>query len=93
MIRIIGTPVNGVEMVINPVIECFGTNPTNVSSTTAMDMVAPVYLLDEDTTVGALLDVRMSLRPPLQQQLLPGLRLDQHVLLASQATVRRLVTV
>ena len=80
-------------MVINAVIERFGANPAHVSSATTMDVVAPVYLLDEDTAIGALLDVRVSLGPPIQQQFLPALRPDQHVLLASQSTVGRLVTV
>ena len=80
-------------MIIDTVIECPDTNPTDVSSATAMDVVAPVDLLDEDTTIGALLDVRVALRPPLQQQFLPALRSNQHVLLASQPTVGRLVTV
>jgi len=93
MARIVSTPMNGVEMVIDTVIEYFGTNPTNVSSATAVDMVTPVDLLDKDTAIGTLLDVRMTLRPPLQQKVLPALRPDQRVLLACQSTMRRLVTV
>jgi len=80
-------------MVINAVIECFGADPTDVSSATAVNVVAPVYLLDEDTTIRALLDVRMALGPPLQQQLLSALRPNQRALLASQSTVGRFVTV
>ena len=60
-------------MVINTVIERFGANPADVSSATAMNVITPVYLLDEDTTIGALLDVRMTLGPPLQQLLLSAL--------------------
>ena len=60
-------------MVINTVIERFGANPADVSSTTAMNVITPIYLLDEDTTIGALLDVRMTLGPPLQQLLLSAL--------------------
>ena len=80
-------------MVINAVIERFGANPTDVSPAAAMNVVAPVYLLDEDTTIGALFDIRMTLGPPLQQQFLSTLRPDQRVLLTSQSTMRRLVTV
>lgn len=56
---------NSVEMVVNTVIERFNTNPTDMSSTTAVNVVAPGYLLDEDTAIRALLDVRMALGPPL----------------------------
>ena len=93
MVRIVSTPVNSVKMVIDTVVERLGTNPTDVAPTTAMDMVTPIDLLDEDTTIGTLLDVGMTLRPPLQQQLLPALRPDQRVLLTSQSTVGGLVTV
>lgn len=80
-------------MVIDTVVERLGTNPTDVAPTMAVDMVTPIDLLDEDTTIGTLLDVGMTLRPPLQQQLLSALRPDQRVLLTSQSTVGGLVTV
>jgi len=93
MVRIVRTPMNSVEMVINTVIERLGANPTDVCSATAMDMVTPVDLLDEDPTIGTLLNVRMTPRPPFQQEFLSALRPDQRVLFASQPTVGRLVTV
>ena len=37
-------------------------------SETAMDLVAPINLLGKDTTIGSLLDVPTTPRPPLQQQ-------------------------
>lgn len=80
-------------MVVDATIERFDANPTNVSSATAMNMVTPINLLYENTAIGALLDLRVALRPPLQQQFLATLRSDQRVLLASQPTVGRLVTV
>ena len=74
-------------------VERLNANPTDVSSATAMDMVTPSNLLYENTAIGTLLDVRVALRPPLQQQFLAALRSDQRVLLASQPAMRRLVTV
>jgi hypothetical protein len=56
---------NSEEMVIDPVVERLGANPTDMSSATAVDMVTPIDLLDKDPTIGTLLDVRMTLRPPL----------------------------
>ena len=93
MVNVVSTPVNSVEMVIDTVIESLGTNPTDVPSATAMNVVAPIDLLDEDTTIGTLLDVRMTLRPPLQQLFLPTLGSNQRVLLASQFAVGWFVTV
>ena len=57
MDKIVSTTVYSAEMVINTIVERFGANPTDVSSATAMDVVATVNLLDEDTAIGTLLDV------------------------------------
>lgn len=65
MVSVVSTPVNSVEMVIDAVVERLGTNPTDVSSATTMDVIAPIDLLDEDTTIGTFLDVLVTLRPPI----------------------------
>lgn len=75
-------------MVVNTVIKRPDTNPTDVRPATAMNVVAPLDLLDEDTTIGTLLDIRVTLRPPLQEPFLSTLRPDQRVLLAGQLAMR-----
>ena len=65
MVSIVSTPMNSVEMVIDTVIERLGANPTDVSSATTMNVIAPIDLLDEDTTIGTFLDVLVTVRPPL----------------------------
>lgn len=93
MVSVASTTVNSVKMVVDAVVECFEADPTDVSSATAMNMVTSINLLYEDTAIGTPLDVRVALRPPLQQQLLTTLRSGQRVLLASQPTMGRPVTV
>lgn len=66
MVKIVSTPMNSVKMVINTVVKCLGADPTDVSSAPAVNVVTSIDFLDEDTTIGTLLDVGMSLRPPLQ---------------------------
>lgn len=65
MVSVVSTPVNSVEMIIDTIIERLGTNPTDVASATTMDVIAPIDLLDEDTTIGTFLDVLVTLRPPV----------------------------
>ena len=65
MVRIVSTPVNSVKMVIDTVVERLGTNPTDVAPTTTMDVVAPIDLLDKDPAIWTLLDIGVTLRPPL----------------------------
>jgi len=93
MVTVVSSPVNPIEMVIDTVIKCPNTDPTDMSSATAVDMVAPIDLLDEDATIGTLLDIGMALRPPLQQQFLPAFRPNQRVLLTRQFAVGGLVAV
>ena len=93
MIGIVNTPVSSVEVVINPVVERFDANPTNVCPAMTMNMVTPLDLLDKDPTIRALFDVRVTLRPPRQQPLLATLRSDQRILLTTQPTVGRPVAV